>query len=482
MHTLSLTDVRDKLQRGELRPTEVVDACLARIEATEPALNACITVCAEQARDAAKTLEKDGPDPAKPLWGVPLTLKDLLCTTGIRTTCASRMLENFTPPYDAFVVRRLKEAGAIIAAKTNLDEFAMGAATEFSRFGRTKNPWDAERVPGGSSGGSAASVAVGQAYGSLGSDTGGSIRQPAGLCGCVGIKPTYGRVSRYGAVAYGSSFDQVGPLARTVGDCALLLQVIAGHDPKDATSADLPVPDYSRATSKKDLKGVKLGLPKEYWKQGLSPEVEAACLAAVETAKSLGAEIIDVSLPHADLGVAAYYILASAEASTNLARFDGVRYGLRVGEDQGLVGMYTASRSAGFGEEVQRRILLGTYVLSAGYYDAYYTKAAQVRRLIADDFAAALGRCDFLLAPACPVTAWKTGEISDPLTAYKMDILTLSLNLAGLPGLCLPAGKGKDSGLPVGLQIMGRAFDEEGLVQTGSALEAALPHPGMPPV
>lgn len=482
MHTLSLTGVRDKLQKGELRPTDVVDACLARIEATEPALNACITVCAEQARDTAKALEKNGPDPAKPLWGVPLTLKDLLCTTGIRTTCASRMLENFTPPYDAFVVRRLKEAGAIITAKTNLDEFAMGAATEFSSFGRTKNPWDTERVPGGSSGGSAASVAVGQAYGSLGSDTGGSIRQPAGLCGCVGIKPTYGRVSRYGAVAYGSSFDQVGPLARTVGDCALLLQVIAGHDPQDATSADLPMPDYSKATGNKDLKGVKLGLPKEYWKQGLSPEVEAACLAAVETAKGLGAEIVEVSLPHADLGVAAYYILASAEASTNLARFDGVRYGLRAGEDQGLVGMYTASRSMGFGEEVRRRILLGTYVLSAGYYDAYYTKAAQVRRLIADDFAEALARCDFLLAPACPVTAWKTGEISDPLTAYKMDVLTLSLNLAGLPGLCLPAGKGKDSGLPVGLQIMGRAFDEEGLVRTGSALEAALPHPGMPPV
>ncbi len=482
MHTLSLTDVRDKLRKGDLRPTEVVEASLGRIAATEPALNACITVCADQARVGAKTLEENGPDPAKLLWGVPLTLKDLLCTTGIRTTCASRMLENFTPPYDAFVVRRLKEAGAVIVAKTNLDEFAMGAATEFSHFGRTKNPWDAERVPGGSSGGSAASVAVGQAYGSLGSDTGGSIRQPAGLCGCVGIKPTYGRVSRYGAVAYGSSFDQVGPLARSVADCALLLQVIAGHDPKDATSAVLPVPDYAKVLGRTDLKGIKLGLPKEYWKQGLSPEVEAACRAAVETARELGAEIVEVSLPHLDLGVAAYYILASAEASTNLARFDGVRYGLRAGEEQGLVGMYTASRSAGFGEEVRRRILLGTYVLSAGYYDAYYTKAAQVRRLIAGDFAAAFERCDFLAAPSCPITAWKAGEISDPLTAYKMDILTLSLNLAGLPGLCLPAGKGADSGLPVGLQLMGKAFDEEGLIRAGSALESALPHPGLPPL
>ena len=480
MYNLSLTGVRDKLQKGDLSPVEILDVCLDRIRATEPIINACITVCAEQARAEALALEKAGPDPSKPLWGVPVSVKDLLCTKDIRTTCASKMLESFTPPYDAFVVERLKAAGAIIAAKTNMDEFAMGAATEFSIFGRTKNPWDPERVPGGSSGGSAASVAVGQTYGTLGSDTGGSIRQPAGLCGCVGIKPTYGRVSRYGAVAYGSSFDQVGPLARSTADCALLLQVIAGYDPKDATSADLPVPNYAKALGKKDLNGVTLGLPKEYWQQGLSPEVEAACREAVTTAQELGARVLEVSLPHVDLGVAAYYILASAEAGTNLARFDGVRYGLREGEDQGLVGMYTASRSAGFGEEVQRRILLGTYVLSAGYYDAYYTKAAQVRRLIADDFNAALEQCDFLLAPSCPITAWKTGEISDPLTAYKMDILTLSLNLAGLPGLCLPVGKGKDSGLPVGMQIMGRAFDEEGLIRVGSTLEGVLPLMGMP--
>ncbi len=481
MHTLSLTEIRDRLRSGEARPGEAVEACLARIAATEPTLNACITVCAEQAAAEAKELEKAGPNPAKPLWGVPITLKDLLCTKGVRTTCASRMLKNFVPPYDAFVVRKLKEAGAIILAKTNMDEFAMGAATEFSAFGRTGNPWDASRTPGGSSGGSAASVAARQAYGSLGSDTGGSIRQPAGLCGCVGLKPTYGRVSRYGAVAYGSSFDQVGTLARSTADCALLLSVIAGYDPQDATSADLTVPDYSKALDRKDLRGLKLGLPVEYWK-GLSPEVETACRQAVETAKGLGAAIVEVSLPHVDLGVAAYYILASAEAGTNLARFDGVRYGLRKGEDQGLIGMYTASRAAGFGEEVQRRILLGTYVLSAGYYDAYYTKAAQVRRLIAEDFHKALTTCNHLLAPSCPVTAWKAGEISDPLTAYKMDILTLGLNLAGLPGLCLPAGLGQDSGLPVGLQIFGQAFDEEGLLQTGHALEAALSAVGMPSV
>ena len=482
LHSLSLLEIRDKLASGDVRPIHAVDACLERIQATEPKIRACLTVCAEQARSLAKTYGKEGPpDPPKALWGVPVTVKDVFCTKGVRTTAASRMLEHFIPPYDASVIERLKDAGAIIIAKTNLDEFAMGSSTEFSAFGPSANPWNTNCVPGGSSGGSAASVAAMQAFGSLGSDTGGSVRQPAGLCGCVGLKPTYGRVSRYGAIAYGSSFDQVGPIARSVKDCALLLSVIAGYDERDAASAELPVLDYLAATDRVDLSGMTLGLPKEYWQEGLSPEVEKACREAVTQAEALGATVVDVSLPHLSLGVAAYYILASAEASTNLARFDGLRYGLRDDTVTGLVESYTASRSQGFGEEVKRRILLGTYTLSSGYYDAYYTKAAKVRRLILQDFENALSRCDALLAPASPVTAWKFGAYSDdPLTAYKMDILTLSLNLCGLPGISLPVGLGANSGLPVGLQIFGRAFDEAGIIGIASALESALPPLGEP--
>lgn len=482
LHTLTLCEIRDALAKGEVLPTQAVAAALDRIEATEPALRACITICADEARKLARNYDTEGvPTPAKPLWGVPLTVKDLLCTKGVRTTAASRMLEQFIPPYDASVIKRLADAGAIIVAKTNLDEFAMGSSTEFSAFGPTANPWDNSRVPGGSSGGSAASVAAMQAFGSLGSDTGGSIRQPAALCGCVGLKPTYGRVSRYGAIAYGSSFDQVGPLGRTVKDCALLLSVIAGHDPLDATSADLPVPDYVAAANRTYLSGLTLGLPKEYWSEGLSPEVEAACKKAVAQAEALGAKVRELSLPHLAYGLAAYYIIASAEAGTNLARFDGMRYGLRCGDEDGLVESYTASRSLGFGEEVKRRILLGTYTLSSGYYDAYYTKAAKVRRLIAQDFEKALSECDALLAPASPVTAWKFGAYTDaPLAAYKMDILTSSLNLAGLPGIAVPVGLGAESGLPVGLQICGRPFDEAGIIGIAAALEAALPPLGPP--
>ncbi|MDR2487957.1 MAG: Asp-tRNA(Asn)/Glu-tRNA(Gln) amidotransferase subunit GatA [Desulfovibrio sp.] len=485
--SLSLCDIRDKLAREETRPGELVESCLERIAATEPSLRACLTVCADEARARAAELENNRPSgKLPPLWGVPLTLKDILCTQGVRTTAASRMLENFVPPYDAFAVRRVKEAGAVILAKTNLDEFAMGSSTEFSAFFATANPWDIERIPGGSSGGSAASVSAGQAFGSLGTDTGGSIRQPAGLCGCVGIKPTYGRVSRYGAIAYASSLDQIGPLARTVDDCSLLLRVIAGYDPKDAQSADLPVPDYRQAAagaadSPAPLAGVTLGLPVEYWREGLSPEVESACENAVDAARELGASVKELSLPHLPYGVAAYYILASAEASTNLARFDGMRYGLRSGKGDKLEKTYSASRSQGFGEEVKRRVLLGTYALSSGYYDAYYTKASKVRRLILEDFERALGQCDALLAPSCPITAWPFDAYTqDPLTAYKMDILTLSLNLAGLPGISLPVGLGKESRLPVGMQIMGRAFDEEGIIRIAKAVESALPPLGPP--
>lgn len=481
LHTLTLADMRDRLASGAVRPTEALEASLARIRETEPALRACLTVCETEARAAAAALEKNGPEPEKPLWGIPIALKDVLCTKGVRTTAASRMLENFVPPYDAFVVERLKKAGAVIVAKTNMDEFAMGSSTEFSAFQSTANPWDTTRVPGGSSGGSAASVAAGQVFGSLGSDTGGSIRQPAGLCGCVGIKPTYGRVSRYGAIAYGSSFDQIGPLARTVTDCAILLSVIAGYDPNDATSADMAVPGYEKAADRRSLAGVTLGLPEEYWREGLHPEVAEVCRKAVATAKELGATIKEVSLPHLPYGVAAYFILASAEASTNLARYDGVRYGRRAASETGLEETYVASRSQGFGEEVKRRILLGTYALSSGYYDAYYTKAAKARRLILQDFSRALEDCDALLAPASPVTAWKLGAfLRDPLATYKMDLLTLGLNLAGLPGLCLPAGLGGESRLPVGLQIFGRAFDEQGVISIAAALEAALPSIGSP--
>jgi aspartyl-tRNA(Asn)/glutamyl-tRNA(Gln) amidotransferase subunit A len=481
LHKMSLTGIRDKLRKGEVRPSEAVEASLARIAATENKIRACLTVCGDEARKAAAALEISGSDPRKALWGVPVSVKDVLCTKGVRTTAASRMLENFLPPYDAFVVERLKNAGAILVAKTNMDEFAMGSSTEFSAFGVSANPWNTECVPGGSSGGSAASVAAGQTFGSLGTDTGGSIRQPAGLCGCVGIKPTYGRVSRYGAIAFGSSLDQVGPLARSVEDCALLLSVIAGHDPRDATSADLAVPDFLEPARTRDLSGLTLGLPREYWQEGIAPEVASACRAAVSTAKALGAKVLDLSLPHLSYGVAAYYIIASAEASTNLARFDGMRYGVRRGSESNLTESYKASRSAGFGEEVKRRILLGTYALSSGYYDAYYTKAARVRRLILEDFEDALGRCDALLAPASPVTAWKFGAYTDdPLTAYKMDILTLSLNLAGLPGLTLPVGLGAESNLPVGLQIFGRAFDEPGIIRIAAALEAELPPLGEP--
>ena len=482
LHTLSLVDVRDKLAAGKVKAAHVLEACLTQIHETEPKLHACLTVCDKEARDTARELDEQGPpDPPKALWGVPLSVKDVLCTKGVRTTAASRMLEYFVPPYDAHVVERLKAAGAVIVSKTNMDEFAMGSTTEFSAFTPTANPWDTSRVPGGSSGGSAAAVAAMQCFGSLGSDTGGSIRQPAALCGCVGIKPTYGRVSRYGAIAYGSSFDQVGPMARSVKDCAVLLSVIAGYDERDATCARKPVYDYVAATDKLSLGGMTLGLPTQYWGEGLSPEVEKACKAAIDAARDLGATIKEVSLPHQPYTVATYHILTAAEASTNLARFDGMRYGLREGDGDDLTACYTASRSKGFGDEVQRRILLGTYTLSAGYYDAYYTKAAKVRRLILRDFEDALQGCDALLAPAIPRTAWKMGSLmGDPLAAYKMDLLTLGLNLAGLPGISFPVGLGGESRLPVGMQIFGRAFDEAGIIGIAAALESALPALGEP--
>lgn len=479
---LTLSAVRRKLAAGELTAHAAVDACAQKIVATEPALHALLATRLDAAREEARALDAAGPQADKPLWGVPVTIKDALCTAGMTTTAGSRMLKDFVPFYDAFAVARLRDAGAIILGKNNMDEFAMGSSTENSAFGPTHNPWDVSRVPGGSSGGSAASVAAGQCFASLGSDTGGSIRQPAALCGCVGIKPTYGRVSRYGLIAYGSSLDQIGPLARSVEDCALVLHAIAGHDGRDSTSDPRPVDDLSAAPgSRADLKGVRIGIPREFFAQGLDAEVEEQCRAALDTAQKLGAELVDITLPHTSASIATYYIIAMAEASSNLARFDGVRYGFRAEGIHDLAELYVRSRTEGFGEEVQRRIMLGTYVLSSGYYDAYFRKAAQVRRLIRQDYEDALSKCDIICGPASPVTAWTAGALNkDPLQMYLMDIYTLSLNLAGLPGLSLPVGLGKNSRMPVGMQLLGRAFDEAGLLAVAHVLEQALPSVGMP--
>lgn len=501
LYDYTLSEARAALQKGEAAPLELVDACLERIAATEPKISALTPTrfrLGEAAREEARVLagQKPSPDGAgeRPLLGIPVTTKDLLCLKGSPTTCASRMLENFIPFYDAEVITRLKNAGAIIIGQNNMDEFAMGSTTESSVYGRTANPWDLGKVPGGSSGGSAASVAASQCFGSLGSDSGGSIRQPAALCGCVGIKPTYGRVSRFGAVAYGSSFDQVGPMARTVEDCARLLEVITGPDPKDSTSArldlypeNLPPQDFVAAALRgtrepgEAVKGLKIGVPREFWESGLAPEVEAACKAGLKRLEELGAMPVPISLPYQKYAVAVYYIMTCAEASTNMACFDGIRYGRRAREAENLVELYTASRSQGLGQEAQRRIMLGTFVLSAGYYDAYYRKAAQIRRLLRQDFDRALGECDILAAPAAPSTAWDFGYFeSDPLKAYKMDLLTVTLNLVGLPGISAPVGLGSDSGLPVGMQFMGRAFDEARLIQAGAALEKLTPALGAP--
>lgn len=478
---LSLTQVRDLLRAREISASDATQACLERIAHTEPQLSALLHVARSQALDQAKALDAQGPNPDQPLWGVPIVLKDVVTAVGMPNTCGSRMLEHFEPVSDAHCVTKLKEAGAIILGKANMDEFAMGSSTENSAYGTTKNPWNLAHVPGGSSGGSAASVAAGQCFASIGTDTGGSIRQPASFCGIVGIKPTYGRVSRRGLVAYGSSLDQAGPMTRTVRDCAEVLQVIAGHDPLDSTSMNAPVPDYSAHITQAlaqggSLRGVRIGMPEEYWGTGLSPEVEATSRAALDLAVSLGAEIIPLSLPHTKYAIATAYILAMAEASSNLARFDGVRYGYRSPKAQDLNALYVNSRSEGFGEEVQRRIMLGTYVLSAGYYDAYYKKAAQVRRLIRQDFLDALSHCDVLCGPASPTTAFALGEnTTDPLQMYLKDVFTVALNLSGLPGLCLPVGLGADTHLPVGLQIFANTLQEDRIFTVAAILEAHLP-------
>jgi len=474
---LSLTEVRDRLARREITAQAAVAACLSRIKATEGRLNAVLHLSAEDALAQAKAMDAAGPDADKRLWGVPVLVKDAICVKDAPTTCGSKILENFVPFYDAACIEKLKAAGAVILGKTNMDEFAMGSSTENSAYKITANPWDTAKVPGGSSGGSAAAVAAGQCFAALGTDTGGSIRQPAAFCGTVGIKPTYGRVSRYGLVAYGSSLDQIGPLTRTADDAAAMLTVIAGHDPKDSTSAAREVPDFEAALAgAADLRGLTIGLPDEYWGEGVDDEVRAACQNAVDAARALGATVVPVSLPHTPYAVATYYIVAMAEASSNLARFDGVRYGYRAPQAQSLEELYELSRSKGFGAEVQRRIVIGTYVLSAGYYDAYYRKAAQVRRLIRQDFLDAFAKCDVLCGPTSPFAAFPIGKMTDdPLQMYLSDIFTISLNLAGLPGLSMPVGLGKTSGMPIGMQLFGPAFEEAAILRTAKVLGGALP-------
>lgn len=476
--SLSLVELARALQKREIAALEATEACLRRIDETEPHIAALLHVDCEGARKRAAGLDAIGPDPSKKLWGVPVTLKDLLSTRGLPTTAASRILEGFVPIYDAFAVKKMRDAGAVFLGKTNMDEFAMGSSTENSAFQKTRNPWNTGMVPGGSSGGSAASVAAGQCFASLGSDTGGSIRQPAAFCGCVGLKPTYGRVSRYGLFAFASSLDQVGPLARSVADCAWVMDVISGHDSQDNSSSTKAVPDHAGSIPAgcSGLKGLRLGLPREFFGDGLSGEVRSACQMAIEIARANGVETVNISLPNTDAAIGAYYIIAMAEASSNLARYDGVRYGRRAPDVDDLQELYVKSRSQGFGEEVKRRIMLGSFVLSSGYYDAYFRKAAQVRRLIRDEYIAALNECDFIFTPVSPVTAWPLGaHEANPIQAYLMDAYTLSVNLAGLPGLSIPVGIGGESGLPVGMQLIGRPFDEAGLLAIGAALEMALP-------
>jgi aspartyl-tRNA(Asn)/glutamyl-tRNA(Gln) amidotransferase subunit A len=470
---LTIHELAARFRRGDATPTQAAREYLDRIAALDSKVKAYLTVTGEAALARAAEADarfKSG-TPRGPLDGVPLGLKDVFCTRGVRTTCGSKILEGFVPPYDATVVARLVRAGAVILGKLNMDEFAMGSSTENSAYFTTRNPWDLSRVPGGSSGGSAAAVAADLAAATLGTDTGGSIRQPAAFCGNVGLKPTYGRVSRFGLIAFASSLDQVGPFAKDVLDAALMLQAVAGHDPMDSTSAAIPVPDYA-AELDGGVRGLRIGIPAEYFIEGLDAEVEAAVRAAVETLEGLGAKTESVSLPHTEYGLAAYYLIAPAECSSNLARYDGVKYGLRVPGARDLIDMYSRTRGAGFGTEVKRRVMLGTYALSAGYYDAYYGKAQKVRTLVQRDFQKAFERVDVIVAPTTPSVAFKMGERADPLSMYLNDVFTIPVNLAGLPGLSVPAGFTK-SGLPIGLQVIGKAFDEATLLRTAKAYEAA---------
>lgn len=470
---LTIQEMRQKLISGDLTSVELTRACLQRIKTTDSQLNAFITVSEEEALAAAAIADQQlAAGKAELLTGIPVAVKDIFNTLDVRTTCGSKILDNYISPYDATAIVKLREQGAIIVGKLNMDEFAMGSSSENSAAGVVRNPWDTERVPGGSSGGSAAAVAAGQVVATLGTDTGGSVRQPASHCGVVGLKPTYGRVSRYGVIAFASSLDQVGPVAGNVEDCALMLAAVAGYDPADSTSVDCPVPDYLQ-NLKDGVAGKKVGLPKEYFIEGLDADIKQAVDAAIATYRELGAEIVEVSLPHTDYSVACYYLIAMAEASSNLARYDGVRFGVRKDNGEGLIGMYQQSRSAGFGDEVKRRIMLGTYALSSGYYDAYYLKAQKVRTLIRQDFHNVFEQVDFLLTPVAPTPAFKIGEkVDDPLQMYLSDIFTIPTNLAGTCGLSLPCGFSKE-GLPIGLQLIGKPFAEAEILQAAYAFEAA---------
>lgn len=476
LNQLTISELTARLARREVSARDATQACLDRVQRVDDRIHAFLSHDAAdalaQADAADQALASGATHASRPLLGVPIALKDVLAVKGQPLGCASKILAKFVSPYDGTVVERLKAAGAILFGRLNMDEFAMGSSTENSAFVTTRNPWDITRIPGGSSGGSAAAVAADECIATLGSDTGGSIRQPAALCGCVGLKPTYGRVSRYGLVAFASSLDQIGPFTKDVRDSATLLRVISGLDPRDSTSVPEPVPNYAGALNG-NIKGLKLGLPKEYFIGGLDKEVTAAVSAAVKQLEKLGAEIVEISLPHTDYAVAVYYIIATAEASANLARFDGIRYGLRV-EGSDPIELYSKTRGAGFGAEVKRRVILGTYVLSSGYYDAYYLRAQKVRTLIRQDFLKAFEQVDVIVTPTTPTPAFKAGEKSDdPMQMYLSDIFTISCNLAGICGVSLPCGFSANPKLPIGLQILGRPFGEETLLKVAHAYEQA---------
>jgi aspartyl-tRNA(Asn)/glutamyl-tRNA(Gln) amidotransferase subunit A len=474
LNSLTISELAGKLAKREASAREATQACLDQISRVDGNIHAFLSYDAPdalaQADAADKALASGTSHAQRPLLGVPIALKDVLAVKNQPLGCASKILAKFTSPYDATVVEKLKAAGAIVFGRLNMDEFAMGSSTENSAFVTTRNPWDTSRIPGGSSGGSAAAVAADECLATLGSDTGGSIRQPAALCGCVGLKPTYGRVSRYGLVAFASSLDQIGPFTKDIRDAATLLNVISGRDERDSTSVPEPVPDYTAALNG-NIKGVKIGLPKEYFIGGLDKEVTDAVNTAVKQLEKLGAEIVEISLPHTDYAVAVYYIIATAEASANLARFDGIRYGLRVdGVDP--IELYSKTRGAGFGPEVKRRIILGTYVLSSGYYDAYYLRAQKVRTLIRQDFLKAFEKVDLVVTPTTPTPAFKAGEKSDdPMQMYLSDIFTISCNLAGIPGVSLPCGFSTSPKLPIGLQLLGKPFGEEALLRAAHTYE-----------
>ena len=471
LYRLTIHELQEMLRKGEVTSRDITESVFRRIEEVEGKTRAFITLMKEKGFEQAEMADmriKEGKQSR--LTGIPLAIKDNMCIKGIKTTCGSKILENYIPPYNGTVIERLKEHLPVFIGKTNMDEFAMGSSTETSYFGVTHNPWDLERIPGGSSGGSASAVAADECIAALGSDTGGSIRQPAACCGIVGLKPTYGRVSRFGLVAFASSLDQIGPMTKDVRDCSILLSVISGHDKLDSTSIDLEAADYEKYLGM-DIKGLKIGIPMEYFIEGIAPDVDKSLWSAVKELEKLGATYKEISLPHSEHAVAVYYLIAPAEASSNLARYDGVKYGYRASGTKGLMDMYTQTRSEGFGQEVKRRIMLGTYALSAGYYDAYYKKASQVRTLIKRDFDEAFKECDVLLTPTAPTPAFKIGEKTDnPLQMYLSDIFTIPANLAGIPGISIPCGFSRE-GLPIGLQLLGKHFDEGRLLQVAYAFE-----------